>query len=227
MLLRTPERLGPSPNNPTSPVYPLAANFANGVNLFHPDYQAPHARSADRPPARDQQADRDRGSLRWHRLVDGSTTENWNEINFTSNGFLDEFRRAAEPAVAHRRRVRSGRQPACSFAYRGRRTKLPIYLAAFNGLGASAAGDPRHAGANWTNAQRLAELAMRSPNPGGAASTLFTTAAFRTSMTTAGYPRNFFVLNPGRGSQRSNQRGFTHDSVQVLLRRALSSGLRR
>ena len=231
VLLRQPERLGPSPNNPTEPVYPLAANFASGVNLFHPDYQAPYARSYSLGI---QRAINRLTAIEIRyvgtRLVDGSTTEDWNEINFTSNGFLEEFKRAQQNLQSH---IAAGcglpGNAACSFAYRGAGTNpLPIYLAAFNGLDASAAGDPtRYAGANWTNAQRLAELAMRSPNPGGAASTLFTTAAFRSAMTTAGYARNFFVLNPD--VQEANVRtngGFTkYDSIQILLRRALSSGL--
>ena len=121
MLLRTPERLGPSPNNPTSPVYPLAANFANGVNLFHPDYQAPAARSCSIGL---QRAINRLTAIEVRyvgtRLVDGSTTENWNEINFTSNGFLDEFRRAQQNLQSH---IAAGcgqaGGPACSFAYRG------------------------------------------------------------------------------------------------------------
>ena len=129
-------------------MYPLAANFANGVNLFHPDYQAPDARSHSIGL---QRAINRLTAIEVRyvgtRLVDGSTTENWNEINFTSNGFLDEFRRAQQNLQSH---IAAGcgqaGNPACSFAYRGAGTNpLPIYLAAFNGLGASAAGDPARA----------------------------------------------------------------------------------
>ena len=229
VLLRTPERLGPSPNNPTSPVYPLAANFANGVNLFHPDYQAPCAGRVDRPPARDQQADRDRGSLRWHaagrRLHDRELERDQ----------LHEQRvprrvqaGAAEPAVAHRRRVRAGRWPACSFAYRGARTN-PLDL-------------PR--GVQWTRrerrrrsrAVRRSELDQRTA-PGGTRDAE-SQSRWRglDTLHDRRVPHQYDhrripeeLLRPQsrrRGSQRSNQRGFTKcDSVQVLLRRALSSGL--
>ena len=232
VLLRQPERLGPSPNNPTAPLYPLAANFASGVNLFHPDYQTPYAKSyslgLQRAIGRLTAIE-----VRYvgTRLVDGSTTENWNEINFTSNGFLNEFKLAQQNLQSH---IAAGcgvtGGPACTFAYRGPGTNpLPIYLAAFNAAaGAAAANDPtRYAGANWTNAQRLAELAARSPSPGGAASTLYTNATFRGNMVTAGYPRNFFVLNPDvqDATVRTNGGSTKYDSIQVLLRRALSNGL--
>ena len=231
VLLREHSRLGPSPNNPTSPVYPLPVNFNNGVNLFHPDYQTPFAKSfsvgLQRAIGRLTSVE-----VRYvgTRLDDGSSTENWNEVNFTTNGFLDEFKRAQQNLQSH---IAAGcgqpNQPACSFAYRGAGTNpLPIYLGAFLGLSGAAVNDPaRYTGANWTNTQRLAELAARSPNPSGAASNLFTNATFRTNMGTAGYPRNFFVLNPDVSSAtvRTNGASTTYDSVQFLMRRALSGGL--
>ena len=231
VLLRETDRLGPSPNNPAAPQYPLPANFNNGVNLFHPDYQTPFARSfsigLQRTLGRLTAVE-----VRYvgTRLVDGATTEDWNEINFTTNGFLDEFKKAQQNLQSH---IAAGcgqaGNPACSFAYRGAGTNpLPIYLAAFNALGATAAADPaRYTGANWTNAQRLAELAARNPGPGTAASTLFSNATFRGNLVTAGYPRNFFVLNPDVAdvSVRTNGGATKYDSVQVLMRRSLSAGL--
>ena len=38
-------RLGPSPDIPTAPVYPMAINFTNGVNLLDPGFRTPLARS--------------------------------------------------------------------------------------------------------------------------------------------------------------------------------------
>ena len=68
------------------------------------------------------------------------------------------------------------------------------------------------------DAQRLAELADQARNPGGAASTLYTTAAFRTAMTTAGYPRNFFVLNPDvEEASVPNQRWLHEGPLIVVL----------
>ena len=227
VLLRTPERLGPSPGIPSSPAYPLAADFNSGVSMFHPDFRTPHARSSSFGVQRtlgSQMAIEVRyvGT----RLIDGTATENWNEVNWTSNGFLSEFRLAQANLLAN---IAAGR--GSSFAYFGPGTgtsPLPIYLANFNGRPQSDAGSPaQYTGANWTNTARLAELAARSPNPAGAASTLYTTAAFRTSFAAAGYPTNFFVLNPAvnNASVRTNSASTSYDSLQVNLRRALSGGL--
>jgi hypothetical protein len=231
VLLRQPERLGPSPNIPVAPDYPMPINFNSGVNLFHPDYKTPFVRSysvgLQRPLSRLMAVE-----VRYigTRLVDGSATENWNEVNFTTNGFLDEFRLAQQNLQSH---IAAGcgqtGNPACSFAYRGPGTNpLPIYVAAFTGTPAGQAGDvSRYTGANWTNTQRLSELAARSPSPGGAATTLFTNATFRSNMATAGYPLNFFVLNPhvDEASVRTNGGSTKYDSVQFILRRAFSDGL--
>ena len=162
------------------------------------------------------------------RLVDGTATENWNEVNWTTNGFLDEFKLAQANLQANLASGVAAR--ANSFAYFGPGTgtsPLPIYLANFNGRPQSQSGDQSlYTGTNWTNTARLAELAQRNPSPGGAANTLFTTAAFRTSLAAAGYPRNFFVLNPDVGNAEVTTNGNTskYDSLQINLRRALSGG---
>jgi hypothetical protein len=105
---------------------------------------------------------------------------------------------------------------------------LPIYLANFNGVARGQAGDAsRYTGANWTNTARLDELAARNPNPGGAANSLYGNAAFRTSLEAAGFPRNFFALNPDVNNAfiTSNGRFTQYDSLQINLRRLLSAGL--
>ena len=116
------------------------------------------------------------------RLVDGTSTENWNcavitpnnaacgARDFTSNGFLDEFRLAQQNLqVAIAQGCGQPGRPACSFAYQGPGTgtnPLPIYLANFNGTPAAQAGDAaRYTGTNWTNtrAPRRARRAQSQP----------------------------------------------------------------
>ena len=233
VLLRDPQRLGPSPNIPVGPSYPMAIDFNSGVSLFHPDYRTPFSRSFSVGFQRmltSQMA----VEVRYvgTRLVDGGVTEDWNELNWTGNGFFEEFLRAQGNLQAH---IASGcgtaGQPACSFAYRGPGTgtqPLPIFLAAFNARPETQASDPSlYTGTNWTNNARLSDLAARNPDPEGAADTLFGTAAFRTNMATAGLPRNFFVLNPDVSSAevRTNGTRTKYDSLQINLRRALSRGL--
>jgi hypothetical protein len=241
LLLRQPNRLGPSPGIPDGPSYPMPVDFNSGISLFDPNYKTPFARSfsvgLQRTLTRQMAIE-----VRYvgTRLADGATTEDWNEINWTTNGFLDEFRLAQQNLQAH---LAAGcgqaGNPACSFAYRGPGTgtsPLPIYLAAFNAQAQSQAGNAAlYTGTNWTNTTRLAELALRNPSPvimpggqnTGAANTLFTTAQFRTNMAAAGYPVNFFVLNPAADevSVRTNGNSTKYDSLQINLRRALSAGL--
>ena len=228
VLLRTPERLGPSANIPTAPVYPMVINFTSGVNLFHPSFRTPYSRSysvgLQRALGRKMAVE-----IRYvgTRLVDGTATENWNEINWTSNGFLEEFKKAQANLAAN---IAAGR--GNTFAYFGANSgtsPLPIYVANFNGVKAADAGNAAlYTGTNWTNTARLAELASRNPNPGAAAATLYGNATFRSNMaTTAGYPRNFFVLNPdvNTANVTTNGNSTTYDSMQLTWRRSLSDGL--
>ena len=243
VLFRESNRLGPSAGLPTEPVYPMAANFNNGVNLLDPAFRTPLTRSYSFGLQR-ALSKLTVVEVRYvgTRLVDGTTTENWNcgngqpnncpYRNFTSNGFLDEFRLAQQNLqVAVGQGCGQPNRPACSFAYQGPGTgthPLPIYLANFNGVGRGLSGEPaRYTGANWTNTARLDELAARNPNPGGAVNALYGNAAFRTNLEAAGLPRNLFVLNPdvNNANITTNGRFTRYDSVQINLRRLLSSGL--
>jgi hypothetical protein len=118
-----------------------------------------------------------------------------------------------------------------TFAYTGAAgtSPLPIYLANFvTGIRPGDSADPaKYTGTNWTNTARLAELASRNPNPAGAASTLWGNATFRTNMAAAGYPRNFFVLNPdvNNANVTTNGNSTKYDSLQITWRRSLSDGL--
>jgi hypothetical protein len=66
----------------------MAADFNSGVSLFHPNFKTPHARSSSfgvqRTLGRQMAIE-----VRYvgTRLVDGTTTEEWNEVNWTTNGF--------------------------------------------------------------------------------------------------------------------------------------------
>ena len=67
VLLRDPERLGPSPDIPAGPVYPMAIDFNSGVNLFHPNFRTPFSRSFSVGLQRTlSPADGGRGPLRRH-----------------------------------------------------------------------------------------------------------------------------------------------------------------
>ena len=233
LLLRETNRLGASPGIPTAPVYPMAINFNNGVNLLDPAFRTPLTRSysvgLQRALSKLMVVE-----VRYvgTRLIAGTTEENWNARNFTTNGFLDEFRLAQQNLqVSIAQGCGQPQRAACSFGYQGPGTgthPLPIYLANFNGIPRAQSGNQAlYTGANWTNTARLDELAARNPNPGGAVGALYGNAAFRTSLEAAGFPRNFFVLNPDVNSANitTNGRTTTYDSLQINLRRLLSAGL--
>jgi hypothetical protein len=245
VLFRDQGRLGPSPDLPTAPIYPMAINFANGVNLLDPAFRTPLARSysfgLQRALSRQMVVE-----VRYvgTRLVDGTATENWNcagvpgqnnqctARDFTNNGFLDEFKLAQQNLqVAIGQGCGQPGRPACSFAYQGPGTgtsPLPIYLANFNGTSRAQSGDAaRYTGTNWTNTARIEDLAARNPNPGGAANALYGNATFRANLEAAGLPRNFFVLNPDVNNALITTNGNTtkYDSLQINLRRLLSGGL--
>ena len=152
--------------------------------------------------------------------------------NFTSNGFLDEFRLAQQNLqVAIAQGCGQPGRPACSFAYQGPGTgtsPLPIYLANFTGMPRGQAGDAaRYTGTTGRTPPASSELAPRNPNPGGATNALFADAAFRANMAAAGLPRNLFVLNPdvNNAECHDQRRSTRYDSVQINLRRLLSAGL--
>ena len=169
-----------------------------------------------RPAAADRHEDGHRSPLRRH------ATRRRHDHRGLERGELDDERlprrvqaRAGEPAGQHgaagARRTRSptsGRAPGTS--------PLPIYLANFNGSRRrTPAITALYTGTNWTNTARLTELAARNPNPGGAPRTRCgRTAAFRTNMVAAGYPSNFFVLNPAVSSASSHDQR-QHDEVRL------------
>ena len=245
LLLRDASRLGPSPNIPSEPVYPMAINFANGVNVIDSAFKTPQVRSFSVGLQRTL-TPKMVVEVRYvgTRLVDGTSTENWNcavitpnnaacsTRNFTTNGFLEEFRLAQQNLqVAIAQGCGQPGRPACSFAYQGPGTgtsPLPIYLANLTGTAAANAEDAaRYTGTDWTNSARLDELAARNPNPGGATNALFANATFRANMAAAGLPRNLFVLNPDVNNANVTTNGVStrYDSVQINLRRLQSAGL--
>ena len=205
-----------SPGIPTAPVYPMAINFTNGVNLFDPAFQTPLARSFSVGLQRAlEQADGRRGPLRRHaarRRHDDRELElrqrQCNCQDFTSNGFLDEFRLAQQNLqVAIAPGLRPTGPPACSFAYQGPGTgtsPLPIYLANFNGRRARRPATPRATPGRTGRTRRASTSSPPAiPNPGGAANALYGNATFRANLEAAGLPAQLLRAQP-RCEQRQH-----------------------
>jgi hypothetical protein len=240
VLLRQPTRLGPGPF-PSTPAYPLTDVATEDINLFDPNIQVPWAdswtvglqRSVGRDMAVEARYVGTRSRDTWQVL-------NYNEVNIFDNGFINEFRQAQANLQAHVAAGCGGAGNACSFAYRGPGTgtaPLPTFLAYFNGLGASQAGNSAlYTGSNWTNSTFQAFLAARNPNPFGmvynttnnTGTGITNNATLRQNARNAGLAANFFMANPdliGGADLTTNNGRSDYNGLQLELRRRLSQGL--
>ena len=162
-----PILLRSNPALPSAPVaaYPIVPTATNiSLNTFDTDIQMPYTQSYSvgwqRKLTRDSALEvRYVGSR--HRMDWDSL--NINEANITTNGFLDEFKKAQANLQAN---MAAGR--GATFAYTGAAgtVPLPIFLAHFNAQNSSRAGDASlYTGANWTSAAFLGFLAAQNPEP--------------------------------------------------------------
>jgi len=217
-----------------APVYPTPTTTTGSVNLFDPDLQVPYS---DTYTIGMQRAVGRRSAfeVRWvgTRNREQWTSYDYNETNILENGFLNEFKNAQANLYAN---IAAGRGQ--SFAYFGPGTgtqPLPIYLAYFNAVPTSQAGDAsRYTGvANFTNTNFVNALSRFNPNPFTPAGTnansgLNGSATLRANAVAAGLARNFFVANPDAlgGANVTGNGGFTKANLlQTQFRRRLSAGL--
>ncbi len=233
IFLRNSADLGPPANMPTTRVYPMSDVFTGDVTVFEPGLQVPYGMT---------------WTGGWQRKVGSSMvvearyvgtrslqswqTYNYNEINIVENGFLNEFRLAQQNLEANR-----AANLGNTFKYTGAAgtSPLPIFLAHFQGLPASAAGNPASYSAtntNWTNNTFLGYLAKFNPTPYNFANTgndrLIGNGTFRSNALTAGLPANFFQANPdliGGANIVGNGGATRYNSLQLELRKRLAQGL--
>ncbi len=230
VLLRETSRLYPAAFN-ESPAFPIAIrpNRADNINAFHPDIQIDSAHTwtvgLQRALGKDMALE-----VRYvgTKGVDLWSTLDYNERNIIENGFFDEFTRAIGNLDANNR---AGGTRAGSFAYFGPGTgtsPLPIYLAYLNGS-RDAANPAAYSGgtATWANTTFAQRLVRVSPSPNNAAADLDGSLTRRTNALAAGFPANFFVVNPDAAAVNVTDSGAYSDSsaLQIELRRRLSRGL--
>jgi hypothetical protein len=221
--------------------YPSVPAITSSLNVFDSNLQMPYTQSY---------------TVGWQRKLGQDTafevryvgsrhrqdweTVNINEVSITSNGFVQEFRKAQANLQAN---IAAGR--GTTFAYTGApgTSPLPTFLAFFQGLPGGQAGNAAsYTSAQFTNATNLGFLAAQNPNPFGFASTNTTTgfvgnSTFRNNGVNAGLPANFFVANPdviGNATNTSlssganlttNFGGTRANSIQLEFRKRLSNGL--
>lgn len=222
LLLSETGRMGPG-DFPLTPEFPMPADRTTSLNLFDPNWRMGtvdgYTVGLQRALSRDSAIEVRYVGTRGNRLFE---TENWNEVDLVSNGFVDEFKRAQANLYAN---ISAGRGQ--SIAYFGPGTSpLPIYLAYFNGSSAST-NPAAYAGANWTNATIVGRFASLNPSPSLSAGDLVGSATFRSNALLAGQPANFFQLNPDVSAVNVavSQGSTRYDSLQIEFRRRLSHGL--
>jgi hypothetical protein len=154
-------------------------------------------------------------------------SNDYNELNIIENGFLNEFKLAMTNLQANVAAGRGG-----TFAYFGPGTgtaPLPIFLAYFNGVPASRAGDASlYTSTNFRSTTFLNPLARFNPNPYSAVDNLDADAASRARAIAAGLPPNFIVTNPdllGGANVVSNETRTMYHSGALEFRRRAVSGL--
>jgi len=233
VLLSQKDRLYSAPFNP-DPSYPILARAGrvDSLQAFAPDIQIAQVQNWTIGFARSLSRD----TAFEIRYVGNSGRNQWSELNYNSirtenllaNGFFNEFKLAMSNLAANNA---AGGSRAGSFAYFGGGTgtsPLPIYLAYLNGSkdygnpGAYTGGS-----STWTSTSLASRLAAPNPNPTGAGGDLDGTASRRTNAANAGYPANFFILNPVVNQANVTDSGAFSDyhAMQIEVRRRLSHGL--
>jgi hypothetical protein len=227
LLFRDTARLGP-PAFPGSPQYPMTDVQTQDVNIFIQDLQVPWSQSwqvgIERAiGGRMSVGARYIGTRSGDLWVD----RNYNEINITENGFLNEFRLAQQNLQAN---IAAGR--GANFRYFGPNTgtfPLPIFLAYFAGLSASqAASAANYSSTLFTDNTFLNPLARFNPQPYVAANALDATSGRIANAVRAGLPANFLVANPDLlgGADLTTSEDKTHYHALVLeFKRRMSDGL--
>jgi hypothetical protein len=166
-------------------------------------------------------------------------TVNLNEVNIFENGFLKEFGAAAsnlnicqsEPGQCLQAQanagVPSGAATTANFADWGLpgQSQLPIFTASFTGSTNTAPGAPTQMNSNFSSGSFLTDL--QNGQAGSVAHTL-SDLSYWTNLTTAGYPSNFWVVNPDAtgGSYLMGSWGqSTYNGLVFDVRRRFGAGL--
>jgi hypothetical protein len=228
LMFRDQGNLG-APPVPGTRVYPMSpVNQTGSINMFDPNLQVPFARTwtigYQRALSKTLAAE-----IRYvgtHNYA-GWTTYNYNEYNILENGFLNEFNLAAANLRAN---VAAGR--GSNFKYFGPGTgtsPLPIFLAYFNGVPSTQAGDAsRYTSSDFSSNTFLNTMALFNPNPFSAADNLDSSAARRTNATKAGLSPSFLIPNTdmiGGANILGNGGYTTYNGLQLDLRKRMAKGL--
>ena len=196
--------------------FPIASNFTSNLNVFDPNLKMGYVQSWNigfqreitRNTVVEIRYTGNHGLHEWRQL-------NLNEVNTVNNGFQSVFNAAANNLLI----ARGGNQYSTStnnFANQGLpgQVAIPFIQAAL--------------GSSCCNISGLANN-LAYGQTGSFANTLATTLSYNQNWTAAGYPANYFVVNPsvaGGGAYDVLPWGSSYyDSGQVEVRRRLAAGM--
>jgi hypothetical protein len=210
----------PAQPNPASPQFPLTPAFTDSLNDFEPHLKLGYVQSWNVG----YQRELSRNTVMEIRYTGNHGTDLWrqinlDEINIFENGFLSEAQTAINNLA-----IANGVSPS----------QLPFLTTLksnnFGNTGLPGQKDlsilPTALGTtnDATSATYLAQVRL-----GSLANSIATNAGRMANLTKAGYPANFFVVNPavaGNGAYLMTNLGASYyESGQVEVRRRLSTGL--
>ncbi len=229
-VLLTGSDLGPPTVNLTR-TYPMAVPTASSnVYVFDPNIKTPSAFSYSFSWQRKVSTNMAVEARFIHTNSYNTWTANgqlplldYNELNINENKFVDEFRLAQANLQAN---IAAGK--GNTFAYTGAAgtVPLPIFLAYING--STASGDSKkYTGNGWTNSTLLQSMYPLNPNPLVAANNIWSNSGYRANGLSAGYPSNFWVLNPdvNHAYMATNGPQTSYNGIQLSLNRRFARGL--
>ena len=202
-------------STPAAPAYPIAVNPGNSVNDFDPNLKQAYVQSwtasFQREMGRDTVIDiryvGNHGTRLWRQI-------NLNEVNIFENGFLTEFKSAANNLAIARAAQAPGAVPTNDFGNHGLpgQVNIPVLSTA---LGTTI---------DQTTATQLVQ-----GQAGATANAIASNATRMNNLMKAGYPANFFIANPtvlnGGAFLVTNGGSSTYNALQVELRRRMVKGV--
>lgn len=216
--------LPPLKTFPESFSFPLAQSLftytSTGPRWFDPNLRVPYIQSWSAGIQREILKD----TVLEVRYVGNHAVRLWrafnlNEVNILENGFVKEFQ-AAQNNLRICEANRSVCTGALNFDNRGLpgQVNLPLFSAAFKGLSAAS---------GFASGTFVAQL--QQGTSGAMANALATSRTYFENLKNAGYPANFFLVNPDAAGATvivlANGAQSTYNALQVEFRRRYAQGL--
>jgi hypothetical protein len=212
----------PARTETTTPAYPIPVNSAQSVNDFDPKLRMAYVQSWNLSFQREL----DKSTVLDIRYVGNHSVGLWrqvniNEVNIFENRFLDEFK------VAQNNLAIANGIPVSAFPFTPAAT-LRSNNFGNQGLAGQQALPIMTAATVPTNDPTFAANLLRG-QAGTFANSIATNATRMTNLTRAGYPINFFVVNPTSLTAGAylvrNGGSSTYNALQIEMRRRMAKGL--